>query len=87
MDRETLTLSLPQPMNTFIASKGCEGRLTTPREYIRSVLRADQQGRSSEDLPSASISRPDPSEALILKSRSPQSPTNRNGREANGASA
>lgn len=42
MDKATLTISLPQPMKDYIAAKLREGRFSTPSEYIRSLIRNDQ---------------------------------------------
>ena len=49
MDKATLTISLPRAMKDFIGRKLLEGRFSTPSEYIRSLIRDDQdldgQGR------------------------------------------
>jgi len=42
MDKATLTISLPRPMKEFITAKLREGRFSTPSEYIRSLIRDDQ---------------------------------------------
>ena len=42
MDKATLTISLPRTMKEFIAEKLREGRFSTPSEYIRSLIRDDQ---------------------------------------------
>ena len=42
MDKATLTISLPQTMKDYIAEKLREGRFSTPSEYIRSLIRDDQ---------------------------------------------
>ena len=42
MDKATLTISLPQIMKDYISAKLSEGRFSTPSEYIRSLIRADQ---------------------------------------------
>jgi len=42
MDKATLTISLPQTMKDYIAAKLREGRFSTPSEYIRSLIRNDQ---------------------------------------------
>jgi antitoxin ParD1/3/4 len=42
MSRATLTISLPQTMKDFIDERLREGRFSTPSEYIRSLIRDDQ---------------------------------------------
>ena len=42
MDTATLTISLPRTMKDFVVSKMQEGRFSTPSEYIRSLIRNDQ---------------------------------------------
>jgi putative addiction module CopG family antidote len=42
MDKATLTISLPRPMKEYIEAKLREGRFSTPSEYIRSLIRNDQ---------------------------------------------
>ena len=42
MEKATLTISLPRTMKDFIAKKPREGRFSTPSEYIRSLIRDDQ---------------------------------------------
>jgi putative addiction module CopG family antidote len=42
MERSTLTISLPRSMKQFIEAKLQEGRFSTPSEYIRSLIRDDQ---------------------------------------------
>ena len=42
MEKATLTISLPRTMKEFIGSKLLEGRFSTPSEYIRSLIRDDQ---------------------------------------------
>lgn len=42
MDKATLTISMPQTMKDYIAAKLREGRFSTPSEYIRSLIRDDQ---------------------------------------------
>jgi antitoxin ParD1/3/4 len=42
MDKATLTISLPQTMKEYISAKLREGRFSTPSEYIRSLIRDDQ---------------------------------------------
>src|ERR1043166_7914287 len=49
MDKATLTISLPRTMKDYIAAKLREGRYSTPSEYIRSLIRDDQdlEGRKA----------------------------------------
>lgn len=42
MEKATLTISLPRTMKDFIWKKLQEGRFSTPSEYIRSLIRDDQ---------------------------------------------
>ena len=42
MEKATLTISLPRAMKDFIGKKLQEGRFSTPSEYIRSLIRDDQ---------------------------------------------
>jgi len=42
MEKTTLTISLPRTMKEFIGTKLREGRFSTPSEYIRSLIRDDQ---------------------------------------------
>jgi antitoxin ParD1/3/4 len=42
MEKATLTISLPRTMKNFIEQKMSEGRFSTPSEYIRSLIRDDQ---------------------------------------------
>jgi len=50
MDKTTLTISLPRTMKDFIATKIREGRFSTPSEYIRSLIRDDQDVSAKGDL-------------------------------------
>lgn len=50
MDKETLTISLPRQMKLFIKSKLSDGRFSTPSEYIRSLVRSDQEENEQRDL-------------------------------------
>ena len=50
MDQATLTISLPRTMKEFIATKLREGRFSTPSEYIRSLIRDDQELAGNKDL-------------------------------------
>ena len=43
MENDSLTISLPRPMKSFIREKLQEGRYSTPSEYIRSLIRSDQE--------------------------------------------
>jgi putative addiction module CopG family antidote len=42
MEKTALTISLPRTMKEFIETKMQEGRFSTPSEYIRSLIRDDQ---------------------------------------------
>jgi len=42
MEKTTLTISLPRTMKEFIEAKLQDGRFSTPSEYIRSLIRDDQ---------------------------------------------
>jgi antitoxin ParD1/3/4 len=42
MEKASLTISLPRMMKDFIEAKLREGRFSTPSEYIRSLIRDDQ---------------------------------------------
>ena len=50
MDKATLTFSLPQAMKDYIFAKLREGRFSTPSEYIRSLIRADQDSNGDSDI-------------------------------------
>ena len=62
MENATLTISLPRPMKNFILSKMREGRFSTPSEYIRSLIRHDQDLNGQGDM-SARARSPESSEA------------------------
>jgi Arc/MetJ-type ribon-helix-helix transcriptional regulator len=42
VEKATLTISLPRTMKDYIAAKLREGRFSTPSEYIRSLIRDEQ---------------------------------------------
>ncbi len=42
MEQASLTISLPRTMKDFIETRLREGRFSTPSEYIRSLIRDDQ---------------------------------------------
>jgi putative addiction module CopG family antidote len=42
MEKATLTIALPRTMKAYIEAKLQEGRFSTPSEYIRSLIRDDQ---------------------------------------------
>jgi Arc/MetJ-type ribon-helix-helix transcriptional regulator len=42
MEKATLTISLPRTMKDYIVAKLSEGRFSTPSEYIRSLIRDEQ---------------------------------------------
>jgi antitoxin ParD1/3/4 len=50
MDKATLTISLPRTMKEFIEAKLREGRFSTPSEYIRSLIRDDQDIAGNKEL-------------------------------------
>jgi antitoxin ParD1/3/4 len=50
MEKEALTISLPLAMKTFIKAKLREGRFSTPSEYIRSLIRFDQDTSEQREL-------------------------------------
>jgi putative addiction module CopG family antidote len=52
MSKATLTISMPKLMREFIEGKVRGGRFSTPSEYIRSLIRSDQ------DLFDAAVLRP-----------------------------
>jgi antitoxin ParD1/3/4 len=50
MDKTTLTISLPRMMKEFIDSKVGEGRFSTSSEYVRSLIRDDEDLAGKPDL-------------------------------------
>ena len=50
MDKATLTISLTRTMKDFIEGKLREGRFSTPSEYIRSLIREDQDMTGNRDI-------------------------------------
>jgi antitoxin ParD1/3/4 len=50
MEKATLTISLPRTMKNFIEQKMREGRFSTPSEYIRSLIRDDQDMTGNSDV-------------------------------------
>jgi putative addiction module CopG family antidote len=50
MEKATLTISLPRTMKNFIEDKMREGRFSTPSEYIRSLIRDDQDITGNSDV-------------------------------------
>jgi antitoxin ParD1/3/4 len=50
MENTTLTISLPRTMKEFIEAKVGEGRFSTPSEYLRSLIRDDQDLTGRSDL-------------------------------------
>ena len=50
MEKATLTISLPRTMKNFIEDKIREGRFSTPSEYIRSLIRDDQDMTGNNDV-------------------------------------
>ena len=53
----SLNISLPQPLKDFVEERVKEGGFSPPSEYVRELLREDQQRRAEEKL-----------EALLLES-------------------
>ena len=51
MENATLTISLPRAMKNFIGERLREASFSTPSEYIRSLIRFDQERTSRERLP------------------------------------
>jgi antitoxin ParD1/3/4 len=50
MDNASLTISLPKAMKKFITDRVDEGSFSTPSEYIRSLIRSDQEKRARGEL-------------------------------------
>jgi|SRR5579862_904187 len=50
MTNASLTVSLPRVMKDFIEAKVREGTFSTPSEYIRSLIRTDQERVSLRSL-------------------------------------
>jgi antitoxin ParD1/3/4 len=50
MEKESLTISLPRAMKAFINGKMHEGRFSTPSEYIRALVRSDQEACERREL-------------------------------------
>jgi antitoxin ParD1/3/4 len=50
MENTSLTVSLPRVMKDFIEAQLREGTFSTPSEYIRSLIRADQENASRRAL-------------------------------------
>jgi antitoxin ParD1/3/4 len=50
MEKATVTISLPRTMKNFIEEKIREGRFSTPSEYIRSLIRDDQDMTGNSDV-------------------------------------
>jgi antitoxin ParD1/3/4 len=50
MEKATLTISLPRTMKNFVEEKIREGRFSTPSEYIRSLIRDDQDMAGNSDV-------------------------------------
>ena len=46
----TVNISLPEPMRNFIESQVAEGLYGSVSDYIRALIRADQQRKSQEEL-------------------------------------
>ena len=52
MELTSLTISLPRTMKDFIQDRLEEGSFSTPSEYIRSLIREDQQVASHREIAS-----------------------------------
>ncbi|MBV9505917.1 MAG: type II toxin-antitoxin system ParD family antitoxin [Acidobacteriia bacterium] len=50
MEKATLTISLPRTMKEFIEERLREGRFSTPSEYVRSLIRDDQDMMGKGDV-------------------------------------
>lgn len=50
MEKATLAISLPRTMKDYIAAKLREGRYSTPSEYIRSLIRDEQDLAATPEL-------------------------------------
>ena len=50
MDNASLTISLPKAMKKFITARVDEGSFSTPSEYIRSLIRCDQEKSARGEL-------------------------------------
>jgi antitoxin ParD1/3/4 len=50
MDNASLTISLPKAMKKFITARVDEGNFSTPSEYIRSLIRCDQEKSARGEL-------------------------------------
>ena len=57
MEKATVTISLPRTMKNFIEEKIREGRFSTPSEYIRSLIRDDQDMTGNSDVALLQIRR------------------------------
>ena len=50
MENASLTISLPREMKKFIEARLFEASFSTPSEYIRSLIRGDQERSSRREL-------------------------------------
>jgi antitoxin ParD1/3/4 len=50
MSMTSLNISLPQPLKNFVEERVKEGGFSPPSEYVRELLREDQQRRAEEKL-------------------------------------
>ena len=50
MDMTSLNISLPEPMKTFVEAQIAKGGYSTASEYIRALIREDQNRRAEEKL-------------------------------------
>lgn len=47
---ETLTVSLPKPMKSYVQERVAAGEYGNTSEYVRDLIRADQKQRTKEKL-------------------------------------
>jgi putative addiction module CopG family antidote len=50
MEKDSLTISLPRAMKAYINGIMHEGQFSTPSEYIRALVRSDQEARERREL-------------------------------------
>jgi antitoxin ParD1/3/4 len=50
MAMTALNVSLPEPLKDYVESQVKQGGYSTPSEYVRSLIREDQQRRADERL-------------------------------------
>lgn len=52
MMQEPIQIALPEALKEFVLKQAAEGGFSNPGEYIRELIRADQERRSQERLES-----------------------------------